>query len=451
MPKAIQRWLALAATAALLTACDDHNNPGPLSGPQAFVQVLPASPDAPPVNVLIDGQVAAQNLDYGQGSAQISVPANTMHTVTLQGLSPPTTTPTTLGAPVSQTFDANTVYRIIAAGPVASIAPIVTSYTTLNFNGTQVQVAHAAPGVGDLSVYFVTPGAALSSSTPIGPIAYQAFSTPTSIPPGTYDIMVTSAGSTTPIFDSGPVNLPPGADLLFVAVENTGVGNAPIRLAGVDQNGDDVILADISSPGDVRVVHDVADGPALGVYANANTSAPLVPTISFPSFTSYLSQTAGQYTLSFTPASNPSQVLVSQEVNLAAGSRHSVYAIGPLASIATLVTSDHDRRVATYAKLRIIQGSPSSGPVDVYLTPSSASIASLKPTYASMTLATDTGFQPFTAGTYALTVTAAGSKTPLLGPVSLTLQNSGVYTAVTRDAPGGGAPYGLIELDDFAP
>jgi len=33
--------------------------------------------------------------------------------------------------------------------------------------------------------------------------------------------------------------------------------------------------------------------------------------------------------------------------------------------------------------------------------------------------------------------------------VPLTLQNNGIYTAVARDAPGGGAPYGLISLDDL--
>jgi len=38
-----------------------------------------------------------------------------------------------------------------------------------------------------------------------------------------------------------------------------------------------------------------------------------------------------------------------------------------------------------------------------------------------------------------------------VGPMQITLANSGIYTAVPRDAAGGGAPYGLIMLDDFAP
>jgi hypothetical protein len=66
-----------------------------------------------------------------------------------------------------------------------------------------------------------------------------------------------------------------------------------------------------------------------------------------------------------------------------------------------------------------------------------------------MPFATDTGFVSYVQGSYDLTVTPAGSMTPIIGPVPVTLHDGGVYTAVARDAPGGGAPYGLIELDSF--
>jgi trimeric autotransporter adhesin len=71
------------------------------------------------------------------------------------------------------------------------------------------------------------------------------------------------------------------------------------------------------------------------------------------------------------------------------------------------------------------------------------------PTYEAMPFARDTGFVSYLQGSYDLTVTPAGSKTPIIGPVSVTLQDGGVYTAVARDGPGGGAPYGLTELDSF--
>ncbi len=63
---------------------------------------------------------------------------------------------------------------------------------------------------------------------------------------------------------------------------------------------------------------------------------------------------------------------------------------------------------------------------------------------------TDTGFVSYAAGSYALTITPAGSKTPAIGPLTVELANAGIYTAVARDAAGGGSPLGLILLDDFA-
>jgi hypothetical protein len=61
----------------------------------------------------------------------------------------------------------------------------------------------------------------------------------------------------------------------------------------------------------------------------------------------------------------------------------------------------------------------------------------------------DTGFVSYAAGTYDLSITPAGSQTPSIGPTSISLTNSGVYTALLRDAGGGGAPLGVIYLDDF--
>jgi hypothetical protein len=85
------------------------------------------------------------------------------------------------------------------------------------------------------------------------------------------------------------------------------------------------------------------------------------------------------------------------------------------------------------------------------LTTSGTSIASVAPTYANLHFLADTDFVSYAAGAYTLTVTPAGSKTAVIGPTSVTLANDGIYTAVARDAPGGGAPYGLILLDDLAP
>jgi len=453
--------MVLPAACCLLSACGyDHDNgrPGYLPGPygstqsaRALLEVLHASPDAPPINVLLDGSVIYKNLDYAQGTGQIPVDATQSHSLAIQALTPGA--PSTVIGPLTESFTANTVYTIVAEGPVASLGPVLFSHpqTPIAASATRVQVLHAAPSAPSVSVYVTVPGASLASSAPLGTFAFQGSIGPTDVPSGQYEIRVTPGNATAPVlFDSGTVTLPPGADLLLAAVQNTGPGTAPIALASVDQNGNNKLLLNVSTPADVRVVHDIADAPAVSVIANGNTAAPLVPSLAFPNFTAYLAEAPGNYGISVTPASNAGDILISQPLNLAAGTLQTFYAVGTLASPSVLLTQDDDRRIATEAKLRIIHGSPSAGPVDIYLTAVGVNIASVSPTYAAVRFGSDTGLQGFAAGAYVLTVTAAGSKTPAIGPLTITLKDSGIYTAVARDAVGGGTPLGLILLDDFA-
>jgi hypothetical protein len=435
--------------AVLLTACgSDDNAYYQPSGPYANIQFLHASPDAPPIDVLIDGQTAIPRLNYGQGTGELSLAATT-HTFQVQIFTPGT--PTTVIPSTSLAMAANMDYVVAAQGPVASIAPVVFPHplAVVSSGTTRVQILHAAPSAPGLTVFLTAPGADLSSSTPLGTASFQGAVGPTSVASGSYELRITASGTVTPVlYDSGTMTLPDGSDLVFAALENTGPGTAAFSVSGFDAFGDQQWFPDVSTPTALRVVHAVADAPALSVVANGASATPLVPTISYEASSGYLALTPDAYDLALTPASNTSDVLASQSAQLWAGTSHTLYAFGPLASISAYVTHDDTRRYATQAKLRVIQGAPTAGAVDVYLTAAGTGIASVAPTYAAMPLGSDTGFVSYVAGSYDLTITAAGSKTPLAGPISVTLKNAGLYTEVARDAPGGGAPYGLIQLDD---
>jgi len=366
-------------------------------------------------------------------------------------------TATTVIGPTSVSLTPNTIYTVVAEGPVATIGPVIFTRpeTAVDSGSTRVLVLHAAPNAPSVSVWVTAPGAALSSSSALGTFTFSGSLGPATVAAGQYEIRVTPGGATTPVlFDSGTITLTGGADLLVAALQNTGPGTAPITLGVVDSEGHNSQILDVGTPADVRIVHDSPNAPAVSVIANNDVTSPLVPSLAyesaFPSLSTYASLPAATYAIAVTPASNPSDAVISASLKLAAGSVQSVYAVGLLANISALVTSDDDRRLATQAKLRIIHGSPSAGPVDIYLTAPGAGIASATPAYANVAFKDDTGFVSYKAGSYDVTVTPTGSKTPAIGPATVTIKNAGIYTAVARDAVGGGAPLGLILLDDFA-
>jgi hypothetical protein len=438
----------------LLTACGgDDNNDWVPTGPTANFQVVNASPDAPSLSVIVDGQDWFDGLYYGQGTGELPLPAGS-HMVSVQAQTPGGWV--TVIQPTSIDFLQNNDYVLVAEGPYATMSPAVFSHplSVVASTATRVQFVQADPDAAAVAVYLTAPAADLSSSAPLGTgsLAFMGATGPNDVPSGQYEIRITAAGTTTPVlFDSGTITLTGGTDLLLTALQNPGPGPSTIALGVVDAYGDTSKLFDTATPAMLRVVNASPDSSPLDFFSNGNSGTPLVPGLAFEGFTAYLPLTPGAFNFAVTPASNMAQVLATTPLTLNGGSELTLYALGTLANIGLQLTWDDLRRIAPAAKLRIIQGSPGASVVDLYLTAPGASIGSIPPTYAAVPLGGDTWYQQFAAGSYALTVTAAGSKTPLIGPTTLNVVNTGIYTVVTRDAPGGGAPYGLILMDDFAP
>lgn len=103
--------LSLVAAGLGLVACDSSNNaavPAPAKPPAATpkLQVLHASPDAPAVNVLVNGAQQFGGVDYKGGSAALTLDAGS-YDMRVDGITPGGTV--TLIGPVNLTFDADTL------------------------------------------------------------------------------------------------------------------------------------------------------------------------------------------------------------------------------------------------------------------------------------------------------------------------------------------------------
>lgn len=441
--------LALAACSDSDSPSDPNMMPPPAPTGEASVQILHASPDAPPVNITV-ATTEINDVDYKTGTGILTLPVNT-YPITVEGILPDGTA--AVIGPVNLTFEADTRYSIIASGAVADIAPLVLQQpdTDVPAGSARLRIVHAAPMAPEVDVYATAPGADLAASAPVGTFEFGGDLGPVEVPAGDYQIRVTVAGDpATVAFDAGTVAIADGANLLITAVENTTTGLSPISLVVQDGTGS-VELLDVGTPADVRVVHASPDAPNVDVIANDDFANPLVSDLAFPDFTPFVSVPAADYNVKVVDSATQTFTAIDVDLTLEPGISYDVLATDTLANITPFLAIDDRRRIATESKVRIIHASPAAGPVDIYVTAPGTDLTTVEPTLSGVPFPANTGFLSLVPGDYEVTVTGEGSKTPAIGPAAITIAAGGIYTAIARDAAGGGTPLGLILADDFAP
>ncbi len=438
------RTIFLALCAVGLAACDSDSTTLSVPVPPPAVetgslQVIHASADAPTVNIVVDGSTLLADVDYQQGSGRLELDVG-IYSVQVDAILP-SGTATVIG-PVDVTIDADTTYTIAAVGKVSdgSLAPLVL---------TQPRVPVSAGTSVD--VFVTVPGADITTAAPLGTFAFEGSLGPVEVAAGDYQIRVTPEGdASTVLYDTGTLTLNDGDDLLLAAVPDTvpatATFDAPISLVGLTGAGSAVFL-DAATPASLRVVHASPDAPNVDVIVN--DAITLVGDLPFPQATGFVPVDPGTYNVKVTPAGNPGVIAIEADLTLEAGTTYDVIAIGPLASIAPLVAADDSRPVTTAAKVRIVHASPTAQDVDIYITAPGADITAETPALTNIPFGANTGFLSLDSGTYDVTVVPAGTTDAAIGPATIAIEAGSVYTAIARDARGGGGPLNLILLDAF--
>lgn len=194
----------------------------------ARIRVVHASPDAPHVDVWVDGARVLSNLPYREYSEYLSLPAKGYDIrVTPSGS-------TTVVLQASPVLAAGKDYTVLAVGRVSGGSQPLSVLLLTDENNVEpapgnvkMRVVHGAPGAPDVDVYVTTPYEALDAKTPVlSGVPFKAASGYLTVPVQMYQARVAVAGTKTIAIDTGRLPTWSGAVRTIVAVDAVG-GGAP--------------------------------------------------------------------------------------------------------------------------------------------------------------------------------------------------------------------------------
>lgn len=442
MKRVIQLLVVFGAMA--LSACDSSDDPAPSSPPPpppppaalAKLQVLHASPDAPAVNVLINGNAALSNVDYKDASQILTVNEGT-YSIQVDGVLPDGATATVFG-PQDVNFAEDTITTISAVGAVA--IPLDVSVETKADTGAaagsaRLFILHATSGsTGTLpvDVYVDTysePNAPIGSSAPFT-FDFKGTLGPVELAAGDYQIRVTLEGSLDPVYDSGSVTLSDGDDLTLAAVPNVSGGPAAVTLLALGPTGSAEVL-DINTPTGLRIGHLSPDTDPVDIVVDGNVYLDDAP---FPAVTDVDLLPADTYAVSITTADGTAIAYGPEDLDLEAGTLYTVLATDFNANLTVDILTDDPRPVALYAKVRIYHASPAAEEVDIYVMAEGGDINMETPTLSNIPFGANTGYIPLDEGIYDVAVAPFDTKNAVITE-TIEVSAGGVYTAIARDEP----------------
>ena len=166
----------------------------------AMVKVIHASPDAPAVDLYVDGSKAGSGLAFPGNTGYLTVGAGTR----ALKVTPAGSMTAVIDAAVR--FDARRSYSVFATGPVSALQPLV----------VEDNLASPAMGMAHVRFLHLSPDApAVDITTPdgtvvFGNVSFRGSTNFTPLPAGSYDLQVRLAGTSTKVLDLPGVTVASG-------------------------------------------------------------------------------------------------------------------------------------------------------------------------------------------------------------------------------------------------
>ncbi len=221
----VSKAVIACGLAFALQGCGDSNKDEPT------LRVLHASPDAPNVDVLVDGGQLLENVPYTTASDFLGLDAGDKRIkVNVTGTD-------TSVIDTHATLAENTDYMVVAAGKAAEITPLIftADRSTPDPDSARVRVLHGAASAPAVDVYVTAADTPIARTEPVlKNVPFKAISDYLTVKPGVYDVFVTLAGTKTVAIEARGLTISDQLIATVVALDAVG-GGAPFSLAVLDE------------------------------------------------------------------------------------------------------------------------------------------------------------------------------------------------------------------------
>jgi len=188
------------------------------------LRIVMASPDAPPVDILIDGTQVATALAYTNSTAYLAVKSGGRRIQVLTVSNSTSLFQQTVSLP-----SAGANQTLLMTGPASKMQSLLltdgTTTTTTTTGTGQVRVVNASPTMGPADVYIVTTGSSIAGTTPnASKLGFNQATSYSSQEIGNFQVFMTKPSTTNVFLNTGPLALTQSQFQTVVAIDATGGG-----------------------------------------------------------------------------------------------------------------------------------------------------------------------------------------------------------------------------------
>jgi hypothetical protein len=322
-------------------------------------------------------------------------------------------------------------YAFVLTGSIASPSVLVWETEERQWAGDEttfeVSAGHLSPGSGPLDVYFVEQGTAPAAGTERGTLSFGERLPPFEVESGDYQVIVTAGGDPASVlFTSTSRDYAERTSVLFTIQDADPSITTPLSVRRIDQNGTSTELGDPAFQPTRRLFNAALDSGSLDVYLEDDFVTPIVSNLAYAAVSADVPLPSGASTFVYTAAGNPGAILLEHDDTIIINTRGTNFVTGEPADLEVVVSADNRRPVTGFGKIRVSQMSTDFAQVDAYLLAPGTDLGDASPGLSRLAAATTSAYLNLNPGNYELTVTDAGTKTALAGPLTINLTSGSI-------------------------